>query len=800
MLTQPLSTLSRRRHLALTALVLLTMLSPRAAADSGLTGEVLFRQQCARCHGSAGQGTKRHYPQTLIGDKSQAELARFIAKSMPEDDPGACTGDDAEKVAAYVYEAFYSKAAQARNKPARIELSRLTVRQYRNAVTDLVGSFRTPGRWDEKRGLRGEYFNARQFRTNARVIERVDPEVRFDFGTAGPDPEKFDADQFSIRWDGSVLAPETGEYEFVVRTDHAARLWVNDTIRPLIDAWVKSGSDTEYRAAIVLLGGRAYPMRLEFSKAKQGVDDSKKGKPKPPPAKASIALEWKLPNRTAEVIPQRNLTPNQLPETFVVTTPFPPDDRSVGYERGTSVSKAWDQATTDAAIEVAGYITARLDELVGLGPATRDRGPGSGNPADIRFDARRGPRVSAEERARKAREFCLRFAERAFRRPLTDEQKKRYVDHQLEAARDPESAVKRVVLLVLKSPQFLYREIGGGRDAYDVASRLSFGLWDSLPDQELLQAAAAGRLATRAQVAGQAERMLPDLRTRSKVREFLLQWLKVDQVPDMSKDARRFPGFDKAAASDLRTSLDLFLEDVVWGETSDFRQLLLADSLYLNGRLARFYGADLPPDAPFQKVALDPRERAGVLTHPYLMAAFAYTATSSPIHRGVFIARSVLGQSLRPPPEAFTPLAPDLHPQMTTRERVALQTKPQTCQTCHGMINPLGFTLEHFDAIGRFRDTENGRPIDATGAYQTRTGELVKFAGVRDLATYLAGSAEVHEAFVEQLFHAVVKQPVRAFGPTALADLRQSFAGSDFNIRKLIAEIATASVLVGASK
>ena len=145
------------------------------------------------------------------------------------------------------------------------------------------------------------------------------------------------------------------------------------------------------------------------------------------------------------------------------------------------------------------------------------------------------------------------------------------------------------------------------------------------------------------------------------------------------------------------------------------------------------------------------------------MASFAYTATSSPIHRGVFIARSVLGRVLRPPPEAVAPLAADLHPDLTTRQRVTLQTKPESCQSCHGMINPLGFTLEHFDAVGRYRKEEKGRPIDATGSYETRAGEVVKFEGVRELAAFLAGSEETHTAFVQQLFHHLVKQPVRAY-------------------------------------
>ena len=282
------------------------------------------------------------------------------------------------------------------------------------------------------------------------------------------------------------------------------------------------------------------------------------------------------------------------------------------------------------------------------------------------------------------------------------------------------------------------------------------------------------------------------------MREFLLQSLKVDPAPDLAKDPKRFPEFDEAAASDLRASLELFLDDVVWGgERSDFRQLFLADTLYLNGRLARLYGADLPPDAPFTKVPLGPGERAGVLSHPYLLAAFAYTETSSPIHRGVFLARSVLGRPLRPPPEAFSPLAPDLHPDLTTRERVALQTRPQACMSCHGMINPLGFTLERFDAIGRYREEENGKPIDASGTYQTLAGETVKFGGARDLAAFLADSPEVHEAFTAQLFHYLVKQPVHAYGPDTLAKLRESFARNGFSVRKLMVEIMAETALIG---
>ncbi|MCC2672997.1 MAG: cytochrome c [Armatimonadetes bacterium] len=557
------------------------VLSARAVpgAAKPVTGEQIYRQRCASCHGLKGEGSKQ-YQKPLVGNQSAEQLAGFIARSMPPGPGKKCTGVDAKKVSEYLYNAFYSPVAQARNRPARVELSHLTVRQYRNALTDLVGSFRNPVRPGEASGLRGEYFKSRRFQNNDRIIDRVDPQVKFDWAQSSPDPEKFDAHTFSIRWQGSVVAPDTGEYDFIIRTEHGFQLWVNDTRKPLIDAKVKSGSDTEYHGAIHLLGGRTYPLRLEFTKSTQGVDDTDKLKNRPI-AKASLALEWKLPHRAAEVIPQRCLVPVSVPEAFVLTAPFPPDDRSMGYERATSVSKEWEEATTEAAIETAAYVSSHLRELTGAPEEGADREP-------------------------RLRAFCKQFVTRAFRRPLTSELEQTYIDSHFKAAPDLDTAVKRVLLLTLKSPRFLYRELGSAEaDAYDVASRLSFGLWDSLPDAELLRAAGAGELATREQVTKQADRMLADPRARAKLHEFFLQWLKIDQIPDLAKDAKKFPGFDEAIANDLRTSLELSLNQIAWSERSDFRELMTTDKVWLNGRLAKVYGVDLPADAPFQPVALD---------------------------------------------------------------------------------------------------------------------------------------------------------------------------------------------------
>ncbi|MBC7805520.1 MAG: DUF1592 domain-containing protein [Akkermansiaceae bacterium] len=733
------------------------------------TGEQVFRQQCAPCHGKNGEGAAA-YSRPLAGDKSPAQLAKYIAQAMPPG-PKHTSLADAEKVAPYIYDTFYSPLAQERNRPARVALSRLTVRQLKNAVSDIVGGFRASAAEAGEPGLRAQYYKGKHTRKEELAIERVDKSVAFNFGTFGPGGGEFDPHQFSIRWEGSVTAPDTGVYEMVVRTEHSTRLWVNDLENELIDGSVRSGKDSELRASIYLVGGRVYPLRLEFSKSTRGVDDSDKKKGKPAP-KAGITLAWKRPNLPEEPIPASALRTGTPANRFVLTTPFPPDDRSMGYERGNSVSKEWDDAATSAALETADYVLKHLKELAGT----------DSDPAQLRT-------------------FCKKFVERALRRPLDADTEQRYVEKQFAAAPDTNTAIKRVVLLTLKSPRFLYRELGAAtNDPYDTASRLSFSLWDSIPDDALLEAAKNGKLATREQVAVQAERMVADNRAWYKQREFLHQWLKIDHYPDLAKDNRRFPKFTPAAAADLRTSLDLTLENVVRSEKSDFRELLLSNKYYLNGRLAPLYGVSLPADAPFQAVPLDPKERAGVLTHPYLLASFAYRATSSPIHRGVLLTRSVMGRTLSAPPAAFVPLAADLHPKLTTRQRVVMQTKPDNCMSCHSIINPLGFALERFDAIGRFRTAENGSPIDAAGGYESKAGKTVKFTGARDLAQYVAQSDEAQAAFVEKFFQFQVKQPIRAYGPKTLPQLRDTFAKNEFSIRRLAVEIATESALPKTTK
>ncbi|MBI5800176.1 MAG: DUF1592 domain-containing protein [Verrucomicrobia bacterium] len=726
---------------------------------SARTGQEIYVAMCSRCHGETGQGAAGKHDEALSGDKSVASLAKLIARTMPEDKPGTCKGSDADKVAAYIFDAFYSPAAKARLKPARVELSRLTVPQHQNALADLVGSFRGRGGVKEAGGLAANYYNARQTRNDKKMLARTDAQVAFDWKDASPLPGKLGVEEFSMTWSGSVIAEATGEYEFTVKSENGVRLWVNDMDAKLIDGWVSSRTLSEHRGVISLLGGRAYPLRLEFFKYKDKT--------------ASVSLEWKPPGRPREVIPARNLAPQGTVETFVAATVFPADDGSAGYERGIAVSKAWDESATAAAVEAASHVVTKLNEL-----ARTQKG--------------------AADRAEKAKAFARLFAERAFRRPLTEEQKQTFVDAQFAAAKDVDVAIKRVVLLVLKSPRFLYPELGGATpDDFTIASRLSFGLWDSLPDDELTKAAAAGQLRTSEQVVQQTRRMLADPRARAKLRAFFHEWLMMDEATDVSRDPKTFPGFNDALLADLRTSLELFIENVVWNEGADYRKLLLADYLFLNERLAKFYGVERGAGDGFTKVSFDAKQRAGVLTHPYLLTMFAYYRSSSPIHRGVFLTRNVLGRTLKPPPMAIEFMDNKFSPTLTMREKVSELTRPANCQGCHVIINPLGFSLENYDAVGRYRLNENGKPVNATSEYPTADGKTIRFNGARDVAEHAAANEIAQRGFAEQLFHHIVKQSPDAYGKETMKQLHADFAGSEFNIQKLVADIVKVSALHG---
>ena len=729
-------------------------------------GEAVYRQDCMSCHGPVGEGVAGKADEPLVGEKSIASLAKYIAREMPEDDPGTLSLADATASAEYIHKAFYSGEARARNHPPRIELAHLTVRQYRESIADLLASLRNATSTTETGGLAGAYRERPerdpkkpdQNRPEVTFKQQVDPVIDFDFGDKAPDKGTFAA-QFAINWTGSVHVPDTGEYEFRVTTPNGVRLYVNmpeggSEKNALIDIWVSSAMTRTAAAPIFLLGGRSYPLKLEFFKYKDKT--------------ASLKLEWRPPGGAWTVIPRTNLSPKSSSPVSVISVPLPPDDGSIGYERGASVSREWTEAIAKGALQVSGMIGPHLFALAGT-------------------------KADAPDRGEKLKAFTLRFAQMAYRRPLTDEQKADLTAI-YAASVVPEVAAKRAFIFTLSNPAFLYPGIGP-QDDYAVASRLALALWDSVPDAALLKAAAAGQLKDAAQVRLQAQRMMKDPRAKSKMRDFLHHWLHVEEGAEIAKDQKEYPGFDQGVVMDLRTSLDLFAESIVWSEASDYRQLLLSDTILMNERLAKFYGQKVEAGGGFQPVKMDPDQRGGVLTHPFVLATFSYTKSSSPIHRGVFVTRNILGLMLKPPPMAIAFMDDKFDPSFTMREKVTELTSKPACMSCHVTINPLGFSFERFDAVGRVRSTDNKKPVDPTSDYTTSDGNVIKLTGARDVAVHAAESLSGQTGFVRNLFQEMVKQPPAAYSPELLGQLTQKFRADNFHVRNLAVEVAVVAAL-----
>ena len=721
-------------------------------------GAELFSDTCSSCHGNVGEGVEGAYEKALIGDSSIGELTDVISNTMPEGDPESCVGDDARAIALYIHDEFYSPAARIRRNPPRKRLARLTAAQLRQSLADLYERFGNDIGYPNEKGIRARYYN-RDNKDGKVEFDRTDYVIDFDFGSDGPG-QGIKADNFAIDWKAGLIADESGRYELIVRSSCAFVCYLGDFEREFINNYVQSENRTEFRKTVNLTAGRVYPLAIELLQRKRKTEQ--------PPA--TISLSWKKPHGEEQIIPARAFVKHAAP-TFALQTKLPPDDRSYGYERGIAVDRQWDESTTAAAIEFADHLVADLWPKI----EKRNKHLVNNNRDHLRG-------------------FLTELVETAFRGPVTGELKQLYIDDQIDATEDNAEAIKRVAMIALKSPRFLYPMLDQDRSkSQRAANRLSLVLHDSLPsDKWLLTEIKFNQLEQEYQVRDAAWRMVNDWRTRGKARRWLYEWLNLEDIDDVSKNAESFPEFNDALVSELRDSLDVFLDEVMWSESSDFRQLFQANWSFGSKAIGKFYGDNWEPAIEGKgllRTRPDTENRFGVLSHPYLMSALAYRDSTSPIHRGVFLYRHVFGRTLRPPNEAFTPLSPDLHPNLTTRERVHLQTSPENCQVCHAKINGLGFLLENFDAVGRYQSEENGRAIDATGRYTSTSDEVAEFSGPADLAEYLVSSEEVQRAFVHRAFEHFVKQPPAAYGLDTEERLLESFR-RDFNMRKLLVSIA----------
>jgi Protein of unknown function (DUF1592)/Protein of unknown function (DUF1588)/Protein of unknown function (DUF1587)/Protein of unknown function (DUF1595)/Protein of unknown function (DUF1585) len=457
-------------------------------------------------------------------------------------------------------------------------------------------------------------------------------------------------------------------------------------------------------------------------------------------------------------------------------TGFPTETSATGFDNeaaGLQVSAMLAEEYMRAAEEIA---TAAVADLPSLLPC---------DPAAIGEDACAAALVDT-------------LGPRAYRRPLTDAQRTRLLD--LYAAAKAEhgfsEAIGLVVQALLQSPWFLYRvELGmpdpEGADVvplddWELASRLSYLLWGSMPDDALFDAAAAGALSAPDELRAQAERMLEDPRAREAVASWGRQWLRLDDVDHLDRDPGLYPELDDELRISMKAETSAFIEHVVFDGEGDLGTLLTASYGFPDDRLAALYGVADPGSLLPTKAELPASERAGLLTQASILALTAKPDQSSPVQRGAFVRERLLCETLPEPPPGVDTTPPTVDPDLPTRQRYEQHASDPTCAACHRLIDPIGFGLEHYDAIGRFRTDDGGAPVDARGELLGLAGGDVAFEGAVELAGVLAGREELRRCFVEQWFTYAWGRAPAADDACTADELYASFDAAGQDVRALL--------------
>jgi hypothetical protein len=476
-------------------------------------------------------------------------------------------------------------------------------------------------------------------------------------------------------------------------------------------------------------------------------------RPKPPGA-GGMSGTRPLPGGTCETklaTPPRlwRLTHQQFKNTIVdtfgfavpVLDQFPAESRLDGYANAAErlgLSSVLFEYYSQAAQAVAAQVVSRSGEFIKCPLAELGRG---------------GSACLTE--------FLDTFGRKAWRRPLNDEDRTRLTKlYQAAAAGGPELGLATVVQGLVLSANFLFRTELGAAPAtattltdLELASALSYLLWDAPPDEQLLDLAVAGKLHAPETLAAEARRLLATpKKAPAALHSFFRQWLETEDLVEKPKDMTTHPLFDKEVARQLEAESERFIDEVVFepGGDRSLRTLLTARHGYLSARTAPIYdgsggGADLA------RADLNPAQRRGLLTQASFLAAHAEPQNTSVVGRGRFMREEVLCDDVPPPPGEFKFDPKNITDDMTAREKFIEHSKNPACAACHALFDTIGFALENYDAIGKYRTTEKGKTIDPTGSLALPMGGKIDFKNFVDLIDQLAAGPDVYACFSSQL-------------------------------------------------
>lgn len=510
------------------------------------------------------------------------------------------------------------------------------------------------------------------------------------------------------------------------------------------------------------------------------------------PISCDVPMAVEAPMRRLSRVEYDHVVADLLGTTSRPGVDFPADDNTTGFEVGVTVSDALARDYLDAGESLAAEAVLDLPALDG----SLDRCARAALPTGTAGEAC-------------AADFIASFGRRAFRRPLTSEERTEHLAL-FRTGRDLEgddeagfrAGIELVVNAMLVSPYFLYRmepAPDGARpgdvvpvEGYALASRLSFFLWRSMPDDVLLDAAEAGELRTAADVEEQARRMMDDPRFERSHEDFFRQWLGLDRLATLSKDPAIYPTWTPALRDSLAASLDATLDEAM--ETGALDEAVRGGFAWVDETSAPHFGVTIPAGATperdgLYRVPLPAGERAGLFTHPALMAVLGKANQSDPIHRGVFVRTRLLCEVLDPPPMDIDVMPPDLAPGLTTRERFSQHRDEPRCAGCHRLIDPIGFGFEHYDGIGRYRADEGGLAVDASGEVYAGGDANGPFDGAIELSERLAESETFHACVASQVFRFASGRIETRSDVCSTRALRERFVDSGYDLRELMVAI-----------
>jgi len=450
-----------------------------------------------------------------------------------------------------------------------------------------------------------------------------------------------------------------------------------------------------------------------------------------------------------------------------------------GFMTGGSISGSTDaRGVLNSAEEVATAALGRLSMLLPCGAAPSAR--------------------AAQDTC--ADQFIDQFGLRAFRRPLNSTEsadlKALYRSVRDATVGDSfENAIGAVITAVLQTPQFLYHwEMGPEGPIkesnavlrygpWELASKLSYLFWATMPDDALFQAAKDGKLNSPEDIGREAKRLLGSDKAKAGLQDFFVQWLELQNLSDLAKapDFTLFtPELVKAMGQETRDFVNTLFFGA--GATGKLDALLTSNTSVIDANLAKLYGATFTGSGT-KATALDATKRAGIFTQAGFLTAKAEPDVTHPVKRGDAVLRRVLCMELVIPADLVVPALPEPKPGQTTRERYSVH-HDLACATCHKLIDPVGFSFEHYDPIGAWRDTEEMKPVDATGAFTLKAGEI-KFNGAVELMKQLAASPEATECMATQWLRYSLRRRELASEDPSVAVLQATMAKSG-DIRDLM--------------